>query len=129
MTALAIRGHPILVADRSELERAGPSYMVETLRAFRVTRPQAELVLLLGSDAAAEFSRWREPEAIRALARVEVYHRGGGSGEGVTVPRLEVSSTEIRARVRAGRSIRYWVPDAVADYIEAHRLYREEQGR
>jgi nicotinate-nucleotide adenylyltransferase len=129
MTALAVGGEGSLVVDVSELAREGPSYMVETLRGFRASLPEAELVLLLGADAAAGFSNWREPEAIRALARVEVFSRGGSGGVGVPVPRVEVSSTEIRARVREGKSIRYWVPDAVADYITGHRLYGEEQGR
>lgn len=129
MTALAVQLHPTLVADRSELGRAGPSYMVDTLRAFGAADPGAELVLLLGADAAAELGRWREPEAIRSLCRVEVFSRGGAGQDGLPVPRVDVSSTEIRARVREGKSIRYWVPDAVADYIAAHRLYREEQGQ
>lgn len=129
MAALAVSGHPVLVADGSELAREGPSYMVDTLRAFQAERPSAELVLLLGADAAAEFPKWREPEAIRALARVEVFSREGRGGGGVPVPRIDLSSTDIRGRVRAGQSIRYWVPEAVADYIAVHRLYREEQGR
>ena len=129
MTALAVAGHPVLLVDRSELGREGPSYMVDTLREFRRSLPEAELVLLLGADTAAEFPRWREPDAIGALARVEVFSRGGFLGDGTPVPRVDISSTEIRARVRAGKSIRYWVPDAVADYINAHRLYTEEQGR
>ena len=85
MTVLAVSGHPVLVADRSELEREGPSYMVDTLRGFRVGLPSAELVLLLGADAAVEFPKWREPEAIRALARVEVFSRQGSGGEGLPV--------------------------------------------
>jgi nicotinate-nucleotide adenylyltransferase len=129
MAELAVAGHPVLVADRSELGREGPSYMIETLQALRDGAPEAELVLLLGADAAAEFPRWREPEAIRALARVEVFSRDGAPGSGAVVPRMDVSSTAIRARVRAGQSIRYWVPDAVAAYISAHRLYQQEQGR
>lgn len=126
MTELAVRGDPRLRADRSELSREGPSYMVDTLRAFRARGPQAELVLLLGSDAAAELPRWRESEVIPSLARVEVFAREGSAEGRQAVPHVEISSTAIRERVRRGRSIRYWVPDAVADYIAAHRLYREE---
>ena len=127
MVELAVRGDPRLQASRAELERDGPSYTADTLRSFRAERPQAELVLLLGADAAAELPRWREADAVRALARVEVFSRNGGAAEwgGLRVPRVDISSTAIRALVRAGRSIRYWVPDAVAEYIAARRLYRE----
>ena len=126
MVELAVRGAGRLSASRAELGRDGPSYTVDTLREFRAERPDAELVLLLGADAAQELPRWREADAVRGLARVEVFARGGeGGAHGV--PRVDISSTEIRARVRLGRSIRYWVPDAVADYIAAHRLYQEDR--
>jgi nicotinate-nucleotide adenylyltransferase len=124
MVELAVQGNPCLTADRAEMGREGPSYTVDTLRAFRAEQRDAELVLLLGADAALELPRWHQAEAIRGLARVEVFSRAGESGAH-PVPRVDISSTEIRARVREGRSIRYWVPDAVAEYIGAHRLYRE----
>jgi len=130
MVEAAVEGSPWLRADRTELQRPGPSFMVDTLRALKALRPEAELVLLLGSDAAAELPQWRESDAIRTLARIEVFARGGAGGAGATrgagvaVLRVDISSTAIRARVRAGRSIRYWVPDAVAEYIATHRLYR-----
>lgn len=126
MVELAVLGHARLRADRTEIAREGPSYTVDTLRALRAEREGAELVLLLGADAARDLPRWREPEAIGSLARVEVFSRAGEAGTH-PVPRVDISSTAIRARVREGRSIRYWVPDAVADYIAAHRLYREEE--
>jgi nicotinate-nucleotide adenylyltransferase len=126
MTELAVRGDPRLRADRSELSREGPSYTVDTLRALQAAEPGAELVLLLGSDAAIELPRWRESEAIPLLARVEVFAREGSAEGRPAVPRVDISSTAIRERVRRGCSIRYWVPDAVADYIAAHRLYGEE---
>jgi nicotinate-nucleotide adenylyltransferase len=128
MVALGVAGHERLRADRSELARPGPSYMVDTLKAFRTGRPDAELVLLLGADAAATLSAWRSPGEVRALARVEVFARGGSDGgPGVPqVPRVEISSSAIRERVRQGRSIRYWVPEAVAAYIADHGLYRED---
>lgn len=126
MVELAVRAHPTLRVDRRELEREGPSYTVDSLRAFRAEWPGAELVLLLGSDAARELPSWHEADTIPSLARVEVFGRDGTAAGGLKVPRVEISSTAIRARVRAGRSIRYWVPDAVAEYIAAHRLYRED---
>lgn len=129
MVELAVRDAPRLRADRSELAREAPSYTVETLRALRATRPDAELVLLLGADAAAGLDRWREPDAIRGLCRIEVFSRDGAGGGGLRVPRMDISSSAIRARVRAGQSIRYWVPDPVAAYIAEHRLYLEREAQ
>jgi nicotinate-nucleotide adenylyltransferase len=123
MVELAVAGDDRLVADRSELGRAGPSYTVDTLRALREANPQAELVLLLGSDAAEGLADWREPAEVRALCRIATFTRGG-AGEGVPVPRLDISSTVIRERVRSGRSVRYWVPEAVLAYIGDRGLYR-----
>jgi nicotinate-nucleotide adenylyltransferase len=68
MVEIAVRGSPGLVADRSELARGGPSYTVDTVRAFHLRWPDAELVLLLGADAAEELPRWKELETIRSLA-------------------------------------------------------------
>ncbi len=130
MLELAVNGHSAIRADRRELDRAGASYTVDTLRELREEFPEARLTLLVGSDAAADLPRWHEPETIRALARVAVFGRGHPAGPGAgraefAVPRLDISSTEIRRRVAAGRSIRYWVPETVAGYIAEHRLYRE----
>jgi len=125
MVELALRGDPRLRADRRELAREGPSFMVDTLRSLRAERPDDTLVLLLGADAAAGLDHWREPDAIWALCQVEAFAREGIGEAGIQVPRVDISSTAIRARVRAGRSIRYWVPERVAEFIVAHRLYRE----
>ncbi len=129
MVALAVRGDPRLRADRSELVREGPSYTVDTLRGLRAEHPDAELLLLLGADTASRLHQWRDPDEIWKLCRVETFAREGIGEAGIQVPRVDISSTAIRARVRAGRSIRYWVPEAVAEYITAHRLYREDQER
>jgi nicotinate-nucleotide adenylyltransferase len=94
--------------------------------------PGAELFLLLGADAYALFDEWREPERIRTLATVVVMVRGDsalppealGEVQVLQSRRVDISSTELRARVRDGRTIRGFVPDAVADYIAEHRLYR-----
>ena len=127
MVEVAVRGSPGLVADRSELARGGPSYTVDTVRAFHLRWPDAELLLLLGADAAEELPRWKDIDTIRSLARLVVFARGEieDGSDTVVVPRLDISSSQIRERVRAGRSIRFWVPDAVAAYIARGRLYRE----
>ena len=130
MTALVVQGDPRFGVDALEVERGGLSFTVDSLRAFRARHPGAALFLLLGTDAAALLPKWREPEEVRALAEIVVLTRGG---EGESIPagvtalptrRVDISATEIRARVRAGRSIRGFVPDVVADYIAATGLYR-----
>lgn len=133
MVERAVAGLPGLVADGRELRRAGPSYTVDTLRELRVEHPDADLVLILGADTYAGVARWREPEAIRALARLAVCHRGGdavppGADLQVDVPRLDISSTTIRARLAAGLGVRGWVPDPVADYLSGLRLSRSDAG-
>lgn len=135
MVELAIAGEPGFALEPIELEREGLSYTVDTLRALRAREPDLDPVLLLGTDAAAELPRWKESEAVLELARVALFARAGGPVQDVPgiwrvvdVPALEISATEIRRRVAAGRSIRYWVPEAVADYVAAHGLYRDGDG-
>jgi len=129
MVELAVTGEEGLALDRSEVDRPGPSYTVDTLEGFRARWPDARLTLLLGADTAAEFPSWREPDRIRSLAEVVIFRRDGpaapaGHQAVVGIPRVDISATEIRARVRAGRSIRFLVPEPVADYIAEHGLYR-----
>lgn len=128
MVELAVRGDSRLRCDRRELAREGPSYTVDSLRGLRAEQPDAELVLLVGADTASRMHQWHEPDEIWKLCRVEPFAREGIGEAGIQVPRLDISSTAIRARLRAGRSIRYWVPDAVAEHIATHRLYRDNQG-
>jgi nicotinate-nucleotide adenylyltransferase len=128
MVELAAAGEPGLVADRCEVDRPGPSHTVVTLQELGTRHPGAELVLLIGSDAAAGLPDWHRADEIPALARVVVFRRAGGGIPGeVLVPAIDISSTEVRARVRAGRSIRYRVPEAVAAYIASHRLYQDPE--
>jgi nicotinate-nucleotide adenylyltransferase len=132
MTERLVAGIPGFMADRSEIDRRGLSYTVETVAQMAVADPTAELVLLLGADAYALFEQWREPERIRALATVAVLLRGGdappslerGPVQVLQTRRVDISSTELRARVANGRTIRGFMPDAVADYVAEHRLYR-----
>lgn len=130
MARLAVQGDGRFRVDALELERGGVSFMVDTLRVYRERHPDAALFLLLGSDSAATLPKWREPEVIRVLAEVVVLTRGGEAVElptgvrALSTRRVDLSATEIRERVAAGRSIRGFVPDAVAAYIATYGLYQ-----
>jgi nicotinate-nucleotide adenylyltransferase len=120
-----------------ELERPGPSYTVDTLRELHARTSGDELTFIVGGDMALSLPSWREPAEILRLARLGVAERAGaaraeiaavlglfaGRVEFFTMPRLDVSSTDVRERARAGRPIRWLVPDGVAAYIAEHRLY------
>jgi nicotinate-nucleotide adenylyltransferase len=130
MLELAVTGSPGLAVERAELERPIPSYTVDTLRELHAREPGIRPVLLVGADAAAEIEVWHQAEAIPALATVVVFARAGVPvppseliARTIEVPAIEISATEIRRRIREGLSIRYWVPDSVAEYITRHRLY------
>jgi nicotinate-nucleotide adenylyltransferase len=132
MTRLLAAADPRLSVDAVEIERGGLSYTVDTVRTYRTQRPGTELFLLMGEDTAATLPQWREPAVLAGSVRVAVLAREGAGGalppgfraERVTTRRVDISATEIRARVAAGLPIRGFVPDAVAEYIVAHRLYR-----
>lgn len=129
MVRLAIAGNVHFEADPREVGRPGSSYTVETLRELRA-EGHKDIVLVLGSDAAADLPNWREPEEIQRLAQIVVAEKEPGAGTGrferVDMPLLRISSTEVRARVAAGQPIRYLVPEAVREYIEREGLYRGE---
>jgi nicotinate-nucleotide adenylyltransferase len=143
MTELAVAGDAGLVADRIEIDRGGVSYTVDTLMALRQREPDTRWHLIIGHDNLAELAAWDRIELLTELAQIVVTSRGGSVVPGslpdwplageytpVTVPALEISSSQIRERVRRGRSIRYWVPPAVEAYILEHGLYqREDPGR
>ena len=150
MVRLTIGGDARFGADSVELDRDGLSYSVDTLGDFARRFPTAERFFLVGADVLATFAQWREPARVLELATLAVLTRRSDAGEGsqsgralsptrdggaletemakrstaVATRRIDVSSTEIRERVRAGRSIRGFVTDGVAEYISSHGLYR-----
>jgi nicotinate-nucleotide adenylyltransferase len=134
MLELAVAGSPGLSVERIELERPGPSYTVDTLESLREREPGAAFTLLLGADAAAELEAWHRARDVPGLARIVVFGRPGTplpvsaliSGA-IEVPAIDISATEIRRRARAGAPVRYWVPDAVAEYMARHRLYLDPE--
>ncbi|HKT61689.1 MAG TPA: nicotinate-nucleotide adenylyltransferase [Gemmatimonadales bacterium] len=134
MLELAIAGSPGFAVERAELDRPGPSYTVDTLEAVQAREPDAQLTLLLGADAAAELSAWHRADQLPRLARIVVFGRPGTPvptsplvARSIEVPAVDISATEIRRRAQAGLPVRYWVPDAVAEYMVRHRLYLDPE--
>ncbi len=139
----AIAGDERFSASRIELDREGPSYTVDTLRALRAENADDELFLILGGDQAAALPSWHEPEEVLSLATLAVIERASWSRNAIGIrigglrgargvrylemPAIQVSSSLIRRRVAAGQPIRYLVPDGVAEAIEEHGLYGAPQ--
>ena len=147
MVELAIAGNDRFAASRVELDRAGPSYTVDTLEALASDAPPrhlagvSDLTLILSADAFMGLPSWHEPHRVLELARLAVAPRDGypEAGPGflsrhfpgvahrvvfLDGPRIRLSASGLRDRAAAGRSLRYLVPDAVAAYIGDHGLYR-----
>ena len=138
---LAIAGDERLGVCDLEVERGGPSYTVDTLRELHARTPEDDLTFIVGGDIALGLPSWHEPEAVLGLARLAVAERSGSGRDEITrclaerfgapgapvffhMPRLDISSSEIRRRVAQGDPIRYLVPDRVAEHIARGRLYR-----
>ena len=123
-----------LQPSRIDIDRAGPTYSIDTVAAVRREYGDAELFLILGADAFAQLDTWREPEQLRKQATCVVVQRTTPSDApasvvdagavSVALEGCDVSATDIRARVAAGQPIDRLVPSAVAAYIGAHGLYR-----
>ena len=139
MCELAVGADARFGVSRAEVDRSGPSYTVDTLRALRSQAPEDELTMILGADQASNLPSWHEPENVLGLARMAVAEREGLEREAVLrslegldgrerieffdMPRIDISSSLVRERAASGRSIRYLVPDKVANYIGAKSLY------
>ena len=134
MVRLAVADDANYVVDDAEINRKGLSFTVETLEHLAVRHAGSQLFFLLGQDALAGFPKWRNPERILELATLAVVTRPGAPGVGewrdaeglvrVSMRRVDVSSTEIRERRRAGKSIKGFVPESVERFIDARGLYR-----
>jgi len=138
---LAIAGDERLGVCDLEVVRGGPSYTVDTLRELHARTPEDHLTFIVGGDIALGLPSWHEPEAVLDLARLAVVERSGAGREEIAgrlaqhfgdaaapvffdMPRLDISSSQIRRRVAQGDPIRYLVPDSVAEQIARGRLYR-----
>ena len=136
MTVIATASNPLFSVSRVEVDREGPTYAVETLRVLKAEH-DADLFFITGADAILEILQWKEPEELFALAHFiaatrpgydmtgfEIPEPGADAVSIMNVPALAISSTDIRARVAAGRPIHYLVPEGVKSYIEKAGLYR-----
>lgn len=130
MVNLAAEEDERFFVDDVEMHRPGPSYTIDTVRHF-----DEPVTLILGADAARAIETWERAEDLLELVDIAVIPRPGVSTEDVvasvpgrlqalSMPTIDLSATEIREHVAAGHSPRYLVPDAVAEYIARHRLYR-----
>jgi nicotinate-nucleotide adenylyltransferase len=130
----AVAGQPGLSVDAREVDRRGPTFTADTLVELRAEEPDVEWVFLLGTDAAARLDEWGRIDEALDLARFVVVTRPGHPLDGAAttarrleqleVPRLEVSSTDLRRRYGAGRATRFQVPPAVDDLVRERGLYR-----
>jgi nicotinate-nucleotide adenylyltransferase len=129
MVQRAFGDDPRFEVSSMEIDRGGLSYTVDTLETLSAETPGSELILLLGMDSFNSFGKWKRPERIRELARLAVITRGDSSVSmpkevtPVTTRRIDVSSSEIRARIAAGRSIKGFVAESVESFIAAAKLY------
>lgn len=140
MTRLAVAAEPRFQVSDHEIRRGGISFTVDTVRALKAEHPGAELHLIIGGDTLRELPSWKSIDDILGLCRIVTVARPGFDRErmrpvlggqwpdrllaGVVAGhQVDISSTDLRARVAHGRTIRFLVPDAVAGYIAARKLY------
>jgi nicotinate-nucleotide adenylyltransferase len=131
MVAAAVADLPQLEASDIELEREGPTYTIDTVEALACDGVSRELYLVVGADVANTIHTWKRADELRALVTLAVVTRDGNERvaptgwrvEHVAMPRLDVSSTDIRERVARGRPIDVFVPSAAVRVISAHGLY------
>lgn len=143
MVKLAIAGNSRLEASRVDMDRPGPHFTVDMLRIFREQSSEAEFYFLMGSDSLRDLMAWSRPLEIIKMVQLVVMQRPDmypdlamltrnlpGLLERVyflDAPEIEISSRDIVARLKAGLSVRYRVPDAVLQYIQEHGLYTDEK--
>ena len=142
MVELAIESNPHFELSRIDVDRIGPSYSVAALdQLHRELGPEAQLWFVMGADSLADILTWREPARLLRLARVAAVNRPGAPDPAperlesalpgararidvVEIPDLAISATDLRARVVAGRPIKYQLPEAVEQYVRERGLYR-----
>lgn len=139
MTVIATASNPRFTVSRMEIDRAGFSYTIDTLRQLRNDRPDADLFFITGADALAQILSWKDVSELWSLAHFvgvsrpgHALHDPGVPADRVTfleIRALAISSTECRERVIDAKPLWYLVPDGVVRYIDKHRLYVGHHGR
>ena len=134
MTVIATASNPSFTVSRVDVDRPRLTYTVDTLRDLRAARPDADLFFITGADAIAQIMTWKDADQLWSMAHFVAVTRPGHHldvaslpSSAVTqleVPALAISSTDCRARARAGEPVWYLVPDGVVQYIAKHGLYR-----
>jgi nicotinate-nucleotide adenylyltransferase len=138
MTVIATASNPRFSVSRVEIDRDGPTYTIDTLRALAAANRDAELYFITGADAIFEIFDWKDPDEVLHLAHFIAATRPGydlrrfetrserkqPNVSAMNIPALAISSTDVRERVRDGRPIRYLLPEGVKSYIEKAGLYR-----
>ena len=144
MVRLAIQDDPSFELSDLELNRPGPHYTIDTIRLLAEQNPKAEIVPIIGGDSLNDLPTWHQPREILYAAHwVGVMRRPGEKTNlealehqlpGITskvhyvdAPLLEIASREIRSWIASGRPVRYYLPNAVYEYIKKHQLYRQSQ--
>lgn len=139
MVRLAMGAEPRFRLERCEIRRAGPSFTLDTVRELQASEPSAQWFLIIGQDQYAGLHTWRDWRELLSRVTLAVANRPGVAVEPhpdvkaaahqvVPLPMLDIASTDIRARVAAGRDIDALVPVSVARYIEANHLYMAPRG-
>ncbi len=134
MTVIATASNPEFTTSRVDVDRAGPTYTIDTLRDLRREHPDADLFFITGADAVQQIVEWKDVDELWELAHFVAVSRPGHRlsirglpEQGVSsleVPALAISSTDCRERVGRGFPVWYLVPDGVVQYISKHHLYR-----
>ena len=134
MAVIATAANPRFTVSRVDIERPGLTYTADTLRDLQRQRPSADLYFITGADAIEQILTWKDAESLWGMAHLVAVSRPGHAmsvdglpSDAVTVlevPALSISSTDCRARARAGEPVWYLVPDGVVQYIAKHGLYR-----
>jgi nicotinate-nucleotide adenylyltransferase len=148
MLRLAVDGTPDFEVNEMELQRDGTSYTIDSILELRAQDPARDWIFIIGSDSLFELHTWRRIDELLTLCTIVAMARPGFDARGVdsavlnldeswsrrlldsviTGHRIEISASDIRQRVATGKSIRYLVPEAVAEYIDEHRLYGSNSG-
>jgi nicotinate-nucleotide adenylyltransferase len=142
LVSAAIAGEPGMLVSRVDLDRPGPQWAADTVRLLKAAEPEAELVYLMGGDSLRDLPHWGRPQELLQYASLGVLRRPGAAFDVaaleaalpelvsrlhfVSAPRLDISSRQVRERLRAGLPIGHLVPPQVASLIDARSLYRGE---